>query len=480
MIKKIKILILTLLFAVPGIFAQTVEIQKLENQFQGPVTVGLYMKDLANVAAITLTVDYSGMGLLSYVDCSNLLLDNIIVNDSADAKLLKIRYFNAAGVNISDDTFLEMNFYYQGGSIAPVNFFQTNNVEFFEFTDKYLQVINVTPLDGYVSHSSTGYVGKLSVPSTEAFDGANITLPVQIEELVSGGLSAVNSITLEVGYDPAKLEYKGYTLNGYNFVLTGQTPGTIKMNWSNTTAQNMAGPLDLVDLKFKIIGTGESEVEFLPGTTVTSGTVTQNILMESGDVLGANARVKVFLEGYYTGSGQMRKAQQDNGGIVDRFAGTIADEITIELHTPGSYGVNPYVYSGIKLNQDGYAYFAATGLDATNYYVTVKHRNHLETVSATSVNFSLSGVTYNFTTAAGQAFGNNQKALGDGNFAIFAGDVNQDGFVNASDRTLVQTDVISILTGYLNTDVTGNGFVNAQDRTLVQSNVISIIARIVP
>jgi len=54
--------------------------------------------------------------------------------------------------------------------------------------------------------------------------------------------------------------------------------------------------------------------------------------------------------------------------------------------------------------------------------------------------------------------------LGDGNFAIFAGDVNQDGFVNASDRTLVQTDVISILTGYLNTDVTGNGFVNAQDQ----------------
>jgi hypothetical protein len=473
MIKKLKILILLLLFASQGIFAQTVEIQKLENQFQGPVSVAIYMKDLANVSAITLTVDYSGMGLLSFQNTSDHLFDNISVYDSIDAKLLKIQYFNASGVNITDATFLNMNFYYQGGAIAPVNFFSTNNSHFFEFTDKYLQTINVTPLNGYVSNSSTGYVGKLSVPSTEAFINTNITLPVEIEKLVAGALNPVNSITLKIGYDASKLQFIQAVSNGFNFAVNSQTPGQVALNWNGTA--NMGGPLTLISLEFKLISIGDSDVSFLPGTTVTSGTTTQNILMESGDILGANARIRVFLEGFYdTGTGEMRKAKDFDGGIVDKFEGTIADKITVELHTPGSYGVNPYVFTGINLHQDGYAYFAATGLSATNYYVTVKHRNHLETVSAAPVNFAFGGITYDFTTAASQAYGNNQKTMSNGKFAIFAGDINQDGQVTGADRSLVNTDVIDIAKGYRVTDVNGDGNISGADRSLVNTNVIDI------
>jgi hypothetical protein len=479
--KKIKILILTLLFAVPGIFAQTVEIEKKYDQFQGTVSVSLWMWGFTgasgDVGAITLWIDVPAP-LLNLQNVTNIHPDliGIEVNYDSENKILKLGWFNANGVPEINSKVLDMVFYYQGATLAPVNFTDPTNHHRFRITNTDLQNIPAGAENGYVSPSPAGYQGKLFMDDIGAFVGSSIDVPVQIQELILGQLQQVNSITLLLHYDHTKLQFQSITSNPYGFSISGQTPGEISIIWSSVTPFDMSGPLTLLDLRFGVIQLGTSEIVFAPGTTVSSNFITKNMLVDGAEVVGANARVKVFLQGFYTGSGQMRKAQGLDGGvIINQFSGSIADEITIELHTPGSYGDNPYVFTGINLHQDGYAYFAATGLSATNYYVTVKHRNHLETVSATPVNFSFSGITYDFTTAASQAYGNNQKTMSDGKFAIFAGDVTgasgvQDGNISQGDMIRINADIRINAQGYLVTDVNGDGQTTMGDIVLYVLN----------
>lgn len=189
--------------------------------------------------------------------------------------------------------------------------------------------------------------------------------------------------------------------------------------------------------------------------------------------------VTVYLEGLYdVPQTQMRKAMDHDGNApYPRYNGSIADVITVELHVPGSYGTPAFTHANVNLNQNGtaVAYLPETGI----YYLTIRHRNHLETVSATTLNLSLTN-SYNFTDAASKAYGNNQKLLASGVWGIYAGDVNQDGVINANDRSSVQSQLLEIANGYVSQDINGDGSINANDRSIVQSALLSIIQKITP
>ncbi len=71
----------------------------------------------------------------------------------------------------------------------------------------------------------------------------------------------------------------------------------------------------------------------------------------------------------------------------------------------------------------------------SNYYICVRHRNHLDVVSATSVLAQSGVVTYDFTTGVSQALGAVQQALSaDGRGMMFAGEYTQDGIIQLTDR----------------------------------------------
>jgi uncharacterized repeat protein (TIGR02543 family) len=189
--------------------------------------------------------------------------------------------------------------------------------------------------------------------------------------------------------------------------------------------------------------------------------------------------VTVLLEGFHVGGGMMRKAQDFAGGqAIDKWEGLIADKITIELHPEGNYGTPAYTYTDVDLHTDGTAEIGLGGVSGS-YYLTVKHRNHIETVSANPVNFN-NTQSYDFTTAADKAYGNNQRALTGGFYGMYGGDVNGDGFINISDRSLVQAKIFNITTGYHAEDINGDGLINISDRSLVQSNVFNIIIKRTP
>jgi len=153
------------------------------------------------------------------------------------------------------------------------------------------------------------------------------------------------------------------------------------------------------------------------------------------------------------------------------YAGNIADLINVELHASGSYGTPVYTVEGVELLQDGTASFDIPADYSSDYYITIKHRNHLETVSANTVSFANLEVSYNFTTAATQAYGSNMKELESGVYGIWAGDVNQDGFININDSGPTINAVRSGDKGYVATDINGDGYVNINDSGPVINNV---------
>ena len=65
-------------------------------------------------------------------------------------------------------------------------------------------------------------------------------------------------------------------------------------------------------------------------------------------------------------------------------------------------------------------------------------------------------------------------------FAIFSGDVNQDGTIDASDVSEVDNDGYNSLSGYIRTDVTGDDFVDAADVSIVDNNAFNSVSAVTP
>lgn len=103
---------------------------------------------------------------------------------------------------------------------------------------------------------------------------------------------------------------------------------------------------------------------------------------------------------------------------------------------------------------------AASGV----YYLVIKHRNCLETWSKSGgVTINRGSVTdYDFTSSASQAYGSNLKLKGT-KYCLYSGDSNQDGVINANDKSQVVSKLG--ISGYIPEDINGNGFVNAADRS---------------
>jgi len=193
----------------------------------------------------------------------------------------------------------------------------------------------------------------------------------------------------------------------------------------------------------------------------------------------------VYLQGFYNGV-DMNKVVSDPTGPVYQCAGTIVDTITVELHDATNYANIIYTAYGVNLNQDGTTntgaktYISIPSSFTGSYYITVKHRNHVETTTAAEVSFNTASITYNFTTAATQAFGSNMKEVSTGVFAMYVSDITQDGFINGLDLSAVNSDVLQQLTGYLSSDVNGDGYVNGLDLSAVNSNVLLQISVVTP
>ncbi len=60
-------------------------------------------------------------------------------------------------------------------------------------------------------------------------------------------------------------------------------------------------------------------------------------------------------------------------------------------------------------------------------------------------------------------------------FAVYSGDVNQDGAVDLADITEVYNSSVAFVTGYAVTDVNGDNTVDLSDITLTYNNSVNFV-----
>ncbi|MBN2174188.1 MAG: hypothetical protein JW731_08655 [Bacteroidales bacterium] len=98
-------------------------------------------------------------------------------------------------------------------------------------------------------------------------------------------------------------------------------------------------------------------------------------------------------------------------------------------------------------------------------FLIIRHRNHLDVLSANPLTETGGTYFYNFSTGEDKAFGGNFgfKDLGGGFWGMVSGDANADGLLDENDG-IESWNMESGESGYLNSDVNLNGQSNNQDK----------------
>ena len=125
--------------------------------------------------------------------------------------------------------------------------------------------------------------------------------------------------------------------------------------------------------------------------------------------------------------------------------------------------------------------FANVPYDA-RCYLQVLHRNSIETWNSQVIQFRRFSTSYSMHLSDISAFGNNliQIDPSPAVFAIYSGDVNQDGTVDATDVSIVDNDATNFISGYAVTDLTGDDFVDATDFAIADNNAANFVSAVRP
>ncbi len=114
-----------------------------------------------------------------------------------------------------------------------------------------------------------------------------------------------------------------------------------------------------------------------------------------------------------------------------------------------------------------------------NYYIQVLHRNGLETWSKNTITFTSNNLSYNFTSAAVMAYGDNMTLKGS-RWTFYSGDVNGDGSIDIADLTFIDNDASNFQTGYLPTDLNGDNLTDLADLIFADNNASNFITAVTP
>lgn len=205
-------------------------------------------------------------------------------------------------------------------------------------------------------------------------------------------------------------------------------------------------------------------VDVLTGTTVDMRSVGRYVFNYTSKrdfrIVGAiKVNLTYLMEGFWNGATQ----------VPDTIRGYLAE----------TTGAHLFVDSArVHLSTSGGGMLVFPSAPTGNYYLVVRHRNHLETWSSTAqslVKGTTSIGSYDFSAGPGTAYGTEALKPEGLLYVTWGGDVNQDGVVDFLDRNLTWNDRGS--TGYLSTDCNGDNSTNAADDAIALANRLRIFQR---
>ncbi|MBK8550258.1 MAG: hypothetical protein IPL53_04035 [Ignavibacteria bacterium] len=167
-------------------------------------------------------------------------------------------------------------------------------------------------------------------------------------------------------------------------------------------------------------------------------------------------------------------------GFYDNSSGKMAvDTAIVYLRNESApYSITDSSKSVIDTNGNGtFTFQNAAG--GNPYYIILKHRNSIETWSSSVQTFTSNSLSYNFTTAANKAYGDNLIQKG-GKYCIYSGDVNNDGYIDLTDVISINNDVVNFVSGYKQSDLNGDSVVDLTDIVTDYNNTVKFVKVIRP
>ena len=342
-------------------------------------------------------------------------------------------------------------------------------------------IIGSPSVSGMIIATGTGQVQKIfsaigtfTFPvgdTTDLADYSPVTLDLTSGTLAPGAFIGLNLDNTK--YD-SPLITDSYLNRYWEIVQSGITDFTCDAVFQYHTDDVVGVESDINFLKvfpeLTILSEANTELNLLTASGLTS------LGVFTGGIGTKTINLTLFLEGLYLGGNEMRQAQGDFG---NQYPGNTADIISVELHDAVNYSVITHTASNINLSSTGQSTFTVPGTYSGSYYMTIRHRNSIETTSSAPVSLALGTINYDFTTSATQAYANNMKNVG-GVYLIYSGDVDQDGFVGVSDMSGVDNQSALFGSGYLTEDLNGDGFVGVPDMAIIDNNSANFVSTITP
>ena len=289
--------------------------------------------------------------------------------------------------------------------------------------------------------------------------------------------------TVSTGCNPPSSNFKAITviLLGNAGTISGTSPLCIGATATYTSNGDAGGTwsssnmlVATVDINGVVTGVsaGTANIIYTLGGTCLASSF-KTVTVTSCNTI---VNLKLFLQGYYTGGGQMQPVLLNQN--VAGATATQTDTITVELHDAAS----PYALiasTKTVLNTDGTATANFTSVSGS-YYIAIKHRNTLQTWSANPVSVGGVPAIYDFTTGVNKAYGSNMISTA-GVWTLYTGDIDQDEFIDGNDFPGFDTDILNGVTSvYIATDLNGDGFVDGNDFPLFDANILNGVQSVHP
>ena len=250
--------------------------------------------------------------------------------------------------------------------------------------------------------------------------------------------------------DPAKASFT-YTNTGTqaSFTNTSTAATTYAWNFGDGTTANLASPVHTYSNQ------GTYNVSLIATNTCNSDTAIQAVIISNNSV---RVTAKAFLAGpYFTSASLMTDSLRTKGLIpvnepytglgfttVNSSAGkTVSTEV---LNRTGSTAITDWIWIELRnstnnlqvvasrpalirrdgniVDSDGVSPVFFANVTPGNYYVVVRHRNHLGVMSRNAISLTQTAVTVDFTQASFATYGTGAQQTINNVTAMWAGDAN--------------------------------------------------------
>lgn len=315
-----------------------------------------------------------------------------------------------------------------------------------------------------------------------------ITVPVTVT-----GFNGIGAISLTLEYDPTVMTYIQGTQNpgltGFLAIADNALPSgmhRIIFGWFGSAVSLPEGS-SLVNLNFNFLGGSTDLIWIDDGSSCEYGDAAYNTLNDSpyecyyvNGIVTSEKKLNLsfLLQGLYDPDAHLMRSPL--GFTSGPCSVAIADEVQVELHSADDFSEVVFVSDDCNVKTLGSSGLLVPASHNGSYYIVVRHRNSITTVSAIPVSFAGDVINYDFTDLASKAYGSNMIQMADGKWAFYAGDVNQDGSVDTGDMSPVDNDAGNYATGYLVTDVNGDDVVDTADITLIDNNASIFVGSATP